>query len=51
MFVDHDDYTLYSVTKVKYAGKAGAWDKNRVIYNSRITLLSTPAEARRYMPG
>jgi predicted helicase len=36
---------------MKYAGKAGAWDKTRIIYNSQITLEGIPEEAQRYMLG
>jgi predicted helicase len=46
-----DEYAKYSVTKMKYAGKAGAWDKTRIIYNSHISLGGIPADAQRYMLG
>ncbi|MET4590690.1 type ISP restriction/modification enzyme [Arthrobacter sp. 754] len=36
--VQQDDYARYAVTKMKYAGKAGAWDKTRIIYNAHISL-------------
>ncbi|GAA4035131.1 DEAD/DEAH box helicase [Arthrobacter methylotrophus] len=49
--VDKDDYARYAVTKMKYAGKAGAWDKTRIIYNSHITLEGIPEDAQRYMLG
>jgi predicted helicase len=49
--VEQDDYARYAVTKMKYAGKAGAWDKTRIIYNSQITLEGIPEEAQRYMLG
>lgn len=46
-----DDYAKYSVTKMKYAGKAGAWDKTRIVYNSQVSLAGIPADAQRYMLG
>lgn len=46
-----DDYARYSVTKMKYGGKAGSWDKTRIIYNGRLTLDGIPAEAHQYMLG
>ncbi|MGO4230454.1 DEAD/DEAH box helicase [Arthrobacter sp. YAF34] len=46
-----DEYTKYAVTKMKYAGKAGAWDKTRIIYNSHVSLGGIPEEAQRYMLG
>lgn len=49
--VDQDDYARFAVKKMKYAGKAGAWDKSRIIYNSNITLQGIPADAQRYMLG
>jgi predicted helicase len=36
---------------MKYAGKAGAWDKTRIICNSHLTLEGMPKEAQRYMIG
>ncbi|MDQ1053066.1 putative helicase [Arthrobacter sp. SORGH_AS 212] len=51
LVAEHDDYARYAVTKMKYAGKAGAWDKTQIIYNSHITLEGIPAEAHRYMLG
>ena len=39
------------VTKMKFGGKAGAWDKSTVIYNQHITLTGIPAEAQEYMLG
>lgn len=39
------------VTKMKFAGKAGAWDKSTVIYNEGITLSGIPDEAHEYMLG
>ncbi|MFC9352813.1 DEAD/DEAH box helicase [Arthrobacter sp. NPDC057013] len=49
--VEQDEYARYSVKKMKYAGKAGAWDKTRIIYNSHVTLEGIPAEAHSYMLG
>ena len=39
------------VEKMKYAGKAGSWDKSTVIYNENITLGGIPLEAQEYMLG
>lgn len=36
---------------MKYGGKAGAWDKTRVVYNAYIDLVEIPEEAQRYMLG
>lgn len=49
--VEQDDYARYAVTKMRYAGKAGAWDKTRIIYNQHIVLEGVPEEAHRYMLG
>jgi predicted helicase len=49
--VEQDEYARYAVTKMKYAGKAGAWDKTRIIFNSQITLEGIPEDAHRYMLG
>lgn len=49
--VEQDEFARYAVTKMKYAGKAGAWDKTRIIYNAHITLEGIPEEAQRYMLG
>ncbi|MEV8143806.1 type ISP restriction/modification enzyme [Specibacter sp. NPDC078709] len=46
-----DDYTKYAVKKMKYGGKAGAWDKTRIVYNSNVTLEGVPTESQRYMLG
>ncbi|WP_315914974.1 type ISP restriction/modification enzyme [Arthrobacter sp. lap29] len=46
-----DDYEKYAVKKMKYGGKAGAWDKTRILYNSKVTLEGLPVEAQRYMLG
>lgn len=39
------------MTKRKYCGKAGARDKTRIPYNSRISLGGIPAVAQEYMLG
>ncbi|MFJ5694575.1 type ISP restriction/modification enzyme [Arthrobacter sp. NPDC093125] len=49
--MEQDEYARYAVKKMKYAGKAGSWDKTRVVYNSHITLEGIPDEAQRYMLG
>jgi predicted helicase len=46
-----DEYAKYAVSKMKYGGKAGAWDKSRIIYNTRVTLEGIPLDAHRYMLG
>ncbi|MCC3291257.1 type ISP restriction/modification enzyme [Arthrobacter sp. zg-Y1110] len=46
-----DEYAKYAVKKMKYGGKAGSWDKTRIIYNARIALEGIPADAHRYMLG
>ncbi|MDQ0278784.1 putative helicase [Arthrobacter silviterrae] len=46
-----DEYAKYAVKKMKYGGKAGAWDKTRIIYNSHVTLDGVPAQAQNYMLG
>ncbi|MFJ4266275.1 DEAD/DEAH box helicase [Paenarthrobacter nicotinovorans] len=48
---EQDEYARYAVTKMKYAGKARALDKTRIIYNSQITLEGIPEDAHRYMLG
>ena len=37
--------------KVKYGGKAGAYDKTRIRYNAFIDIDGIPEEAQRYMLG
>ena len=39
------------VSKMKFKGKAGAWDKSTVIYNQHLTLRGIPDEAQKYMLG
>ncbi|WP_307281871.1 type ISP restriction/modification enzyme [Arthrobacter sp. W4I7] len=49
--MDQDDYARYAVKKMKYSGKAGAWDKTRITYNSQIAIEGIPEEAHRYKLG
>lgn len=46
-----DAYERFAVSKMKYAGKAGAWDKSRIVYNKFIDLEGIPLEAQEYMLG
>lgn len=46
-----DEYERFAVTKMKYAGKAGSWDKTRIRYNSFIDIEGIPEEAQHYMLG
>ncbi|WP_198393848.1 DEAD/DEAH box helicase [Brevibacterium yomogidense] len=46
-----DEYERFAVTKMKYGGKSGAWDKSTIRYNPYITLEGIPEEAQRYMLG
>jgi len=39
------------VTKMKFKGKPGAWDKSSVIVNPSLTLLGIPEEAHEYTLG
>ncbi|POH69141.1 damage-inducible protein [Cryobacterium zongtaii] len=39
------------VGKMKFGGKAGAWDKTTVIYNQHVTLRGIPKEAQEYVLG
>lgn len=39
------------VTKMRFAGKAGAWDKSTIIFNNSVTISGIPEEAHRYMLG
>lgn len=48
---EKDEYARYATTKMKYAGKAGAWDKTRIIYNTQVTLEGIPHDAHRYLLG
>lgn len=49
--VPTEDFDRYAVQKMKYGGKAGAWDKTRIVYNSYIDLVGIPEDAQRYMLG
>ncbi|MBN6191207.1 DEAD/DEAH box helicase [Aneurinibacillus sp. BA2021] len=46
-----DEYERFIVRKMKYAGKAGAWDKTRITYNAFIDIEGIPEDAQRYMLG
>lgn len=46
-----DEYERFAVTKMKYAGKAGAWDKTKIRYNPFIDIDGIPLEAQEYMLG
>lgn len=49
--VPTDEFDRYAVQKMKYGGRAGAWDKTRIVYNAHIDLVGIPEEAQRYMLG
>ncbi len=46
-----DEYERFAVIKMKYGGKAGAWDKTTIRYNNHIDITGIPADAQRYMLG
>lgn len=46
-----DEYDRYAVTKMKYAGRSGSWDKTRISYNSFINIEGIPEEVQGYMLG
>lgn len=46
-----DEFERYTVAKMKYAGKAGTWDKTRIRYNAFIDIDGIPEDAQRYMLG
>ncbi|MGO3089956.1 MAG: DEAD/DEAH box helicase [Galactobacter sp.] len=46
-----DEYERFAVTKMKYGGKSGNWDKTTLKYNQWITLTGLPLEAQEYMLG
>lgn len=46
-----DEYERFAVKKMKYGGKAGAWDKTMIRYNDHIDITGIPEEAQRYMLG
>ena len=39
------------VSKMRFAGKAGSWDKTTIRYNDEITLTGIPAAAHEYLLG
>lgn len=41
-----DKYERFAVTKMKYGGKAGSWDKTRIRYNSFIDIEDIPLESQ-----
>jgi predicted helicase len=45
------EFDRYAVTKMKYGGKSGAWDKTVIKYNPYITIEGIPEEAQRYVLG
>lgn len=46
-----DEYERFAVTKMKYVGKAGAWDKTQIRYNQFIDIEGIPEQAQEYMLG
>ena len=46
-----DPYERFAVKKMKYGGKAGAWDKTTIRYNDYIDITGIPEDAQRYMLG
>ncbi|GAA1936782.1 DEAD/DEAH box helicase [Brevibacterium antiquum] len=46
-----DEFEQFAVTKMKYGGKAGMWDKSVIKYNNFITIEDIPEAAQRYMLG
>lgn len=46
-----DDAALYRVTKLRYGGKPGAWDKSRLIVNEFLEFVGIPEEAHSYRIG
>lgn len=50
-FAPTDPYDRFAVTKMKYGGKAGSWDKTTIRYNDYIDLSGIPEDAQRYMLG
>lgn len=46
-----DEYERFAVTKMKYTGKAGSWDKTRIRYNQFIDIEGIPEQAQEYMLG
>lgn len=50
-FTPSDPFEKFEVKKMKYGGKAGAWDKTRIQYNNHIDIEGIPEDAQRYMLG
>ncbi|MEV8267375.1 type ISP restriction/modification enzyme [Microbacterium sp. NPDC076911] len=50
-FTPSDPFEKFEVKKMRYGGKAGAWDKTRIVYNSHIDIEGIPEDAQRYMLG
>lgn len=46
-----DPYELFKVGKMKYEGKAGAWDKSRITYNAHIEIGNIPEIVQDYLLG
>jgi predicted helicase len=46
-----NEFERFAVTKMKYGGKSGAWDKTVIKYNPHITIEGIPEEAQQYMLG
>lgn len=46
-----DEFERFAVTKMKYGGRSGNWDKTVIKYNQYITIEGIPEEAQRYMLG
>ncbi|MEZ0139983.1 type ISP restriction/modification enzyme [Microbacterium sp. NRRL B-14842] len=46
-----DQFERFAAQRMKYAGKAGAWDKTRIKYNAFIDVDGIPEDAQRYMLG
>lgn len=49
--VPENEYERFAVTKMKYGGKAGAWDKSKIRYNPFIDIEGIPLAAQDYMLG
>lgn len=43
------EYGDFTVDKMRFAGKAGAWDKSSIFYNGRITIGGIPEAAYEYI--
>ena len=41
----------YRVSKMRFGGKAGAWDKSTIRYNDSTTITGIPPEAQEYLLG